>query len=251
MNRYFIEVCYKGTQFQGFQSQPLQITIQGEIEKALQILFKQKIETTTSSRTDAGVHALQNFLHFEYENFIDKKNIYNLNAILHQDIIIKNILLVKSDAHARFSATHRKYEYHIIRQKNPFYTDTAYYYPFKLDIDAMQIAANELLHHTNYTSFSKKNTDVNNYNCYITKAYFNTKDEKIIFHVQSNRFLRGMVRALVATLLLVGRKKITINDFKKILSNTDASKTAFNAPAHGLFLTEVGYATTIFANDNL
>lgn len=251
MNKYFIEVCYKGTLFHGFQSQPFQLTIQGEIEKALQIFFKQNINTTTSSRTDTGVHALQNFLHFECDFFIDKKSKYNLNAILPQDIIIKNILQVKPDAHARFSATHRKYEYHIIRQKNPFFTDTAYFYPFSLDIEAMQIAANELLRHTDYTSFSKKNTDVKNYVCYITKAYFSVSNEKIIFHVQSNRFLRGMVRALVATLLLVGRKKITFNEFKNILNNIDASKTAFNAPAHGLFLTEVGYASTIFANDNI
>lgn len=250
MNKYFIEVCYKGTQFHGFQSQPLLSTIQGEIEKALLILFKQNIETTTSSRTDAGVHALQNFLHFECAFYIENKFIYNLNAILPQDIIIKNILLVKPDAHARFSATHRKYEYHIIRQKNPFFTDTAYYYPFSLDIEAMQDAANELLHHTNYFSFSKKNTDVKNYDCDITEAYFSLANDKIIFHVQSNRFLRGMVRALVATLLLVGRKKMTLNEFKKILNYPDASKTAFNAPAHGLFLTEVGYEANIFESDN-
>src|SRR3954451_9998112 len=138
MHRYFLEVSYKGTHYKGFQKQPNDITIQSEVEKALHILFQQNIELTGSSRTDAGVHALQNFFHFDTEIAILPKQLYNLNAILSQDIVVKNILPVNMQAHSRFSATSRAYSYYIYRAKNPFLKDRAYFYPFQLDIDLLQ-----------------------------------------------------------------------------------------------------------------
>ncbi len=247
MSRYFIELAYKGTQFKGFQLQHHVATVQGEVNAALRILLKESVETTTSSRTDAGVHALQNFLHFDTEVLLKPSFIYNINAILHPDILVKNIIAVNADAHARFDASSRKYAYHIINTKHPFLKETAWHMPFKTDIDLMNEAAQKLMQHTNFESFSKRNTDVKTFECNIHIAYFEKMNEEIIFHVASNRFLRGMVRALVATLILVGRKKVSLSAFEKIIAGRDCTKADFSAPAHGLFLEKVNYPASVFS----
>lgn len=246
MSRYFIEVAYKGTDFKGFQIQPNAVTIQGEINKAIQTVLKTEIITSPSSRTDAGVHALQNFLHFDTDIVLPHSFIYNINSILSKDIVIKNVTKVNENAHARFDATARKYAYHIIQNKNPFKKETAYFIPFTLDIDAMNEAASLLKKFTDFESFSKKNTDVLTYNCQLSISYFEKKEDEIIYHVQSNRFLRGMVRALVGTIILIGRKKITMDDLVEIVESKDCRKADFSTPAHGLFLENVLYDENIF-----
>lgn len=241
MARYFIEVAYKGTSFAGFQAQPNQLTIQGEINHALSTLFKISIDTTTSSRTDAGVHAYQNFLHVDINLPIPKRILYSLNAIVHEDIAIRNIYRVADTMHARFDASARKYAYYIYQQKNPFYKENAYFFPFTLDTNAMQTATQYILGKHDFTSFSKKHTDVNNFYCDIQDAYWEMDNDMLIFHVQANRFLRGMVRAIVGTLLQVGRKKISPADFLSIIQSKDCSRADFSAVGKGLFLEKVIY----------
>ena len=241
MARYFIEVAYLGTSFNGFQIQDKQLTIQGEINRALSIVLKQEIQTTTSSRTDSGVHAYQNYLHFDTDKQITTKTIYSMNAIVHKDLVIKNIYIVESSNHSRFDATGRKYSYHVIQEKNPFLKETAYFFPFPIDIELMNEAAQLLIGKFDFTSFSKRNTDVNNYYCTIELAYWENQKNSLTFHIQSNRFLRGMVRAIVATLLQVGRKKISIQDFQSIIDSKDCTKADFSAEGCGLFLDEVKY----------
>jgi tRNA pseudouridine38-40 synthase len=241
MARYFIEVAYLGTSFNGFQIQENQLTIQGEINSALSLILKEEIQTTTSSRTDAGVHAYQNYLHFDTEKILSNKTIYSMNAIVHGDLVIKNIYAVGTDNHSRFDATGRKYSYHVIQEKNPFLKETAYFFPFAIDVELMNEAAKLLIGKYDFTSFSKRNTDVNNYFCTIELAYWEVHKNYLTFHVQSNRFLRGMVRAIVATLLQVGRKKISIQDFQSIIDSKDCTKADFSADGCGLFLEEVKY----------
>lgn len=241
MPRYFIEVAYKGTNFKGFQIQERLNTIQGEINQALSILLKINIESTTSSRTDAGVHAYQNYLHVDcsHENLAGLT--YNLNAILPYDIVIKNIIQVETDSHARFDATSRSYVYFITQKKNPFIQESAYYYPFSLDIDLMNQGAAIFLKHQDFTSFSKKNTDVKTFICSLKNAYWQQNEDTLSFHVESNRFLRGMVRAMVATLLKLGRHKLTIAEFEQIIIQRDCVMADFSAVAKGLFLEKVNY----------
>ena len=241
MPRYFLEVSYKGTRYNGFQIQQNANTIQAEVEKALQTLFKKTFELTGSSRTDAGVHALQNFFHFDTDIAVEPKHIYNLNAILPNDIIAKNVMQVNDDRHSRFAAESREYKYFIYTSKNPFLEDRAYFFPYKLNIDLLHQAAAILTTYTNFTSFSKKHTQVNNFNCNIAVAKWEIENDCLVFNVKSNRFLRGMVRALVATMLKVGRGQISIADFKKIIDAKDCSKAFFDTPAHGLFLVKVNY----------
>lgn len=241
MPRYFLEVAYKGTNYNGFQIQQNANTIQAEVEKSLQTLFKQNFDLTGSSRTDAGVHALQNFFHFDTDIVITAKHIYNLNAIIPNDIIVKKITQVADDKHCRFAAESREYKYHIYTSKNPFLEDRAYYFPYKLDVDLLHQAAAILLTYTDFTSFSKKHTQVNNFNCNIFISRWIEENDCLVFNVKSNRFLRGMVRALVATMLKVGRGQITIEQFKNIIESKDCASAFFDTPAHGLFLVKVDY----------
>lgn len=239
--RYFLEVAYKGTDYSGFQVQSNAHTIQSEVEKALQTVLKISVLLTGSSRTDAGVHAFQNFFHFDAEVEIDYKILYNLNAILPLSIVAKSIIKVSSDAHCRFQAQSRRYQYFITGVKNPFVTETAWYYPYSIDIDLLQNAANLLLQHSDFTSFSKRNTQVKTKLCNIQKSIWYNQNQLLVYEVEANRFLRGMVRGLVGTMLLVGRKKISIKDFEEIILSRDCTKASFATPPHGLFLTAVNY----------
>ncbi len=184
MERYFIEVAYKGTAYAGFQIQDNANTIQAEVEKALHIYFRLAITLTGSSRTDAGVHAFQNFFHFDADIQIEAnkvaKSIYHLNAILPLDIVIKDIRKVAHTAHCRFDATSRSYTYSIYNHKNPFLFDNAYYYPYPLNIEALQQAASLLLTHTEYQSFAKKNMQVFTYNCHITESNWFFKEDMLL-----------------------------------------------------------------------
>ena len=244
--RYFLEVAYKGTNYSGFQSQKNANTIQAEVEKAFRIILKEEMQLTGSSRTDAGVHALQNYFHFDLEIELSLQLLYNLNAILPNDISVKNLLKVKDDAHCRFDAISREYKYHIYQKKNPFLTDKAFYFPYKLDIEAMQKAAIVIKEYSDFTSFSKRNTQVKSFVCDIKESKWVIKEECLIYNVKANRFLRGMVRALTATMLNLGRRKIDLTAFRTIIETKDCTLANFSAPAHGLFLTEVSFPHNYF-----
>lgn len=240
MPRYFIEVSYKGTNYSGFQIQHNANSIQMEVEKALEIFYKQKFELTGSSRTDAGVHALQNFFHFDTELIIDD-DAYNLNAILPDDIVIKRIFNVNENAHCRFDAVSREYHYYLYNHKSPFLQGRAYYFPYSLDIELLQQAAKEVLGHTDFTSFSKRNTQVKSFLCRIYTSEWIQETDCLIYKIKANRFLRGMVKGLVGTMLHTGRKKITIDEFRAIIEEKDCTKTDFSVPPDGLYLYEVRF----------
>jgi len=244
--RYFLEVAYKGTNYSGFQSQKNANTIQAEIQKAFKIILKKEFELTGSSRTDAGVHAYQNYFHFDLDSDLSSQLLYNLNAILPNDISVKNLLKVKDNAHCRFDAISREYKYHIYQKKNPFLTDKAFYFPYTLDIEVMQKAAAAIKDYSDFTSFSKRNTQVKSFVCDIKESKWIIQNECFIYNVKANRFLRGMVRALTATMLNLGRGKIDLTTFRRIIETKDCTLANFSAPAHGLFLTEVSFPTNYF-----
>ena len=248
MPRYFIEVSYRGTNYSGFQIQQNANSIQAEVEKALKIFFKKDFELTGSSRTDAGVHALQNFFHFDIEEQLNFQNDfqYNLNAILPNDIVIKKIFPVNDNIHCRFDAVSREYKYFIHQKKDPFVQDTAFYYPYKLDLNKLNEAAKQIIKYEDFTSFSKKNTQVKSFLCKVEKSEWNVDEDRISYSVIANRFLRGMVKGLVGTMLRVGTNKISVNDFSKITENKECSAADFSPPSHGLFLNAVNYTSHFF-----
>jgi tRNA pseudouridine38-40 synthase len=241
MPRYFLEICYKGTNYSGFQVQKNGKTIQSEVENALQLVYKQSIRLTGSSRTDAGVHALQNYFHFDMGAVLSFKELYNINAILPPDISVKGIYNVSDEAHCRFDALTREYKYFIYHKKNPFLYDRAWYYPFRLNKQLLHQAAQMVEDHGNFIAFSKRKTQVNNFKCEIEVSQWLEEDGCLIYNVKANRFLRGMVRALVSSMLKVARETLTIDSFKALLESDVQSSASFAAPAHGLFLTEVSY----------
>jgi tRNA pseudouridine38-40 synthase len=240
MPRYFIEVSYKGTNYAGFQIQRNANSIQAELEKALEIFYKLKFELTGSSRTDAGVHALQNFFHFDTDVTINN-DAYNLNAILPDDIVVKQIFKVDDNAHCRFDALSREYHYYIYQHKNPFLQGRAYYVPYTVDLALLQLAAKEIMNHTDFTSFSKRNTQVKNFLCNIYTSEWVQEADCMIYRIKSNRFLRGMVKGLVGTMLLVGKKKISIAEFTAVIEAKDCTKADFSVPPDGLFLAKVSF----------
>ena len=238
MPRYFIEVSYKGTNYSGFQKQQNANSVQAELEKALEIFYRQKFELTGSSRTDAGVHALQNFFHFDSDTTLEDGS-YNLNAILPGDIVCKRIFMVAGNAHCRFDAIGREYHYYIYQQKDPFLHDRACYIPYPVDLALLQQAAGKIMNYNDFTSFSKRNTQVNNFLCNIYLSEWVQQADCLVYKVKANRFLRGMVKGLVGTMLLMGKKKISIEEFRAIIETKDCTKADFSVPPEGLFLSKV------------
>lgn len=244
--RYFLEVSYKGTAYSGFQSQRNANTVQAEIEKALKIILKEEIGLTGSSRTDAGVHAYQNFFHFDVSRSLSAKLLYNLNAVLPPDISVNSLKVVEDNAHCRFDAVSREYKYFIYKKKNPFLANRAFYFPYRLDLEVMQAAAIIIKGYTDFTSFSKRNTQVKSFDCAIKDSNWMIEGECLVYNVEANRFLRGMVRALTATMLKLGRGNIDLNTFKGIIEAKDCTLANFAVPAHGLFLVNVLYPDNYF-----
>ncbi len=244
MPRYFIEVFYKGTNYAGFQVQKNANSIQAEIEKALKIFLKESITLTGSSRTDTGVHALQNYFHFDFEpkkKYNWDRDVYRLNAILPLDIVVKKITEVAAGAHCRFDARRRVYEYSIYQSKNPFLSDRCYYYPYKLDMGLLNEAAAILKTYKDFESFSKRNTQVKSYECELFESEWTVRDNIIVYRVAGNRFLRGMVKGLVGTMLKVGRGKMSIKEFTEVIESQDSSLVDFSVDAQGLTLIAVVY----------
>ena len=246
MERYFLELSYLGTAYAGFQIQQNAPTIQSEVEKALEIFFRRKIELTGASRTDAGVHAFQNYFHFDDPGEINPSAAYNLNALLPSDISIKRIVRMAQTSHSRFDAISREYRYIIYKDKNPFLSDRAYFYPYPLELDLLNEAATLIMDENDFTSFSKRRTQVKTYLCKIECSQWHIEKDCLVYYVKANRFLRGMVRGLVGTMLQVGRGKITLNEFKQIIESRDATNADFAVPAHGLFLVRVNYPENYF-----
>ncbi|MBN8859073.1 MAG: tRNA pseudouridine(38-40) synthase TruA [Sphingobacteriales bacterium] len=246
MHRYFIEVTYMGTAYAGYQMQENANTVQAEVEKALQIYFKRSISLTGSSRTDAGVHALQNFFHLDCEFTIPQEKIYNLNALLPPDIAIRSIVEVAAGAHCRFDAQSREYKYFTYSKKDPFLSGRAYYFPYTIDKALLQNAAAVVKEYRDFSSFSKRNTQVKNFNCEIIESEWQTEGDALIYYVKANRFLRGMVRGLTGTMLQVGRGKINLQQFRDIIEARDCTKADFSVPGHGLFLIKVNFPEEIW-----
>jgi tRNA pseudouridine38-40 synthase len=241
MKRYFLELCYDGATFGGFQIQNNVDTIQGAVQAAMKTLYREDIELTGASRTDAGVHALQNFFHFDTDIAITQKQVYNLNAILPNTIVIKAIYEVPPTAHCRFDATTRSYIYKLHTQKDPFLEGRSWYYPFPIDFNLLNQATQTLLNFTHYESFSKKNTSVNTFECSVSKALWQVEGTNLYFHIDSNRFLRGMIRGLVGTLLQVGRGQITVEEWMDIVASNNEQRVDFSTPAYGLYLSAIQY----------
>lgn len=244
--KYFVQFSYNGKAYHGWQNQPNAITVQQVLEKAFSTLLRADISLMGAGRTDAGVHAKQMFAHFEIVKIGDVEDlIYRINSFLPEDIAVQEIFEVSPDVHARFEATERTYEYWVVQEKNPFYSETAYYVKHTLEIQKMNEAAALLLENKDFECFSKSNTDVHTYLCDIKKASWDQKGDVLVFTIIANRFLRNMVRAIVGTLLDVGTGKSTLADVKSIINSKDRSEAGYSVPAKGLYLTHISYPNTI------
>ena len=247
MPRFFFEISYNGTHYAGWQSQLNAKGVQEVVENALSKLLRHDIEIVGSGRTDAGVHCEQQFFHVDVEQEIEASLFLGrLNAFLPKDITIQTVQRVKEDAHARYGATERSYEYRITLKKNPFLEGLALHYFKSLDVQTMNQAAALLVGQHDFESFSKVKTDVSNFRCDVRVAEWRQNEEILVFHISANRFLRGMVRAIVGTLLDVGAGKLTVKDFEVILNARDRKKAGMNAAPYGLFLTRVNYPESLF-----
>ena len=245
--RYFLWIAYNGSGYHGWQIQPNGLTVQEEIEDALTILFSESIEIVGAGRTDAGVHAIQMVAHVDLPS-VDNIQllIKQLNGILPPAIAIQQIQPVSQNAHARFDAINRTYEYWIVTRKNPFYLHTTAAIFTPLDFNAMNRAASILLEYKDFTSFSKLHTDVKTNDCDIQEAYWEQRGERWVFTITANRFLRNMVRAIVGTLIQVGRGNLVENDFRSIIEAKDRSKAGTSVNPNGLYLVQVRYPEHIF-----
>ena len=248
--RYFIELSYNGKNYHGWQIQPNASSVQETINEALSTLLRKELNIVGAGRTDAGVHAAQMFAHFDIDTAIDVIEVKNrMNAFLPADIVIKTIFLTDEEAHTRFDATSRSYEYRIFLGRSPFLIDTTWQiYQQKFDVEKMNESALILLNYTNFKCFSKSKTDVSTYNCNITNAIWKNEGDLLIFYISADRFLRNMVRAIVGTLVEIGLDKKTKEDFVKIIESQDRKQAGFSVPAQGLFLTEVAYPEAIIKN---
>ncbi len=243
--RYFIELSYNGTAYHGWQMQVADKSVQEVLQTGLKYKMGLNKKVTGCGRTDTGVHARQFFAHIDHPiSFTDEeliKTVYKLNGYLPKDISVYRIFRVKDDAHARFDAISRTYKYYINRLKNPFSGSFAWTYRNEFDVAEMNKAASVLLEYSDFTSFAKLHTDVNTNNCKISYAGWEQKNGQLIFTISADRFLRNMVRAIVGTLVEVGRGNITTQDVHKIIQSKDRRNAGISVPAKGLFLEAVSY----------
>lgn len=243
INRYFILLNYNGCAFHGWQVQPNSITVQGVLNHAISTLIREDVNIVGCGRTDTGVHAKNYVAHFDaLADHLENGDLaYKLNAFLPREIVIHRIAKVNNQAHARFDATQRTYKYFISLIKDPFDFDFSLRIDQKLDIETMNLAAKKLFDYIDFTSFSKVDTDTKTNNCLIKYAHWEIQNEKLVFTITADRFLRNMVRAIVGTLIDVGKNKLTISDFTKIIELKDRGEAKTSAPAHALFLVDVRY----------
>lgn len=245
--RYFLDIAYVGTAFHGWQIQKNANSVQAEINNALSTILGVATECLGSGRTDTGVHSTNQIAHFDSSDKIDESYLsYRLNSLLSKEIAINSCKRVKEDAHARFDADLRSYEYHILQKKNPFRNGQAYFLSNNVDIEIINQACELLSEWKDFEAFSKVKTEVNNFNCDIHEIRWEETNEGSIFHVSANRFLRGMVRAMVGTLLEVGQSKMSLSQLVEVLESKDRRKAGRAVPPEGLYLTKVKYPEHIF-----
>ncbi|WP_026956556.1 tRNA pseudouridine(38-40) synthase TruA [Algoriphagus vanfongensis] len=245
--RYFLELSYHGGPFHGWQKQKNSHTVQQEIESALSIYLQEEVTIMGSGRTDTGVHAAMQVCHFDYGGDFDKEKLLRgLNGILPKQVAIHRIRQVYPDAHARFDAEERSYFYRILLRKDPFQDDLAWISFFNPDLQKMNLAAQSLLRHEDFECFSKVKTEVNHFRCQIKSAYWEQNGDELLFHITANRFLRGMVRAIVGTLVEIGLSKKTVSSMDQIIESRDRASAGKSAPAKGLFLSKIVYPAKIY-----
>jgi tRNA pseudouridine38-40 synthase len=252
MPRYFLQLAYNGANYNGWQEQDnTPHTVQQVLREKISMILGEAIEITGCGRTDTGVHAKDYYAHFDSEKtglaLSESNVVYKLNKVLPYEIAVKNIYAVKPEASARFDAQWRTYEYYIHRNKDPFIFNNSLYVFVELDFELMNAAAKHLLTVTDFTSFSKVNTQTFTNNCTVTEAHWvKLNDNEYLFKITANRFLRNMVRAIVGTLLEVGKAKLSLDEFKAIVERKNRSEAGMSAPGHALYLTHIHYPETIF-----
>ena len=248
MQRYFIYLCYDGTAYHGWQIQPNGSSIQATLMEALSTLLRRPVEVTGAGRTDAGVHARLMVAHFDADAPLDTSLLTDkLNRLLPPDVAVYRVVPVRPEAHARFDATYRTYEYYVSTSKSPFRRHYSYRLFRTPDFAAMNLVAQQLLQHTDFTSFSKLHTDVKTNNCRVMRAEWTPVDESTwCFTIQADRFLRNMVRAIVGTLLQVGQGKLSIEGFNEIILKRDRCSAGTSVPGEALFLVDIGYPEELF-----
>ncbi|UPS45690.1 tRNA pseudouridine(38-40) synthase TruA [Prevotella sp. E15-22] len=241
--RFFITLSYDGTRFHGWQIQPNGISVQGELQRGLSLLLRQEIIVTGAGRTDAGVHASMMVAHFDYVGELDCRQLaYKLNKLLPQDIAVQKVEQVSDDLHARFSATSRTYYYHIHTEKSPFERHYSCELHYPLDFDKMNEAARILMEYEDFGAFCKSHADVKTTLCHVTKAeWHQTSSFTWYFEITANRFLRNMVRAVVGTLIEVGRGRMTLDDFRTVIEGKRRTEAGESMPGNALFLVNITY----------
>ncbi|MFQ5445374.1 MAG: tRNA pseudouridine(38-40) synthase TruA [Saprospiraceae bacterium] len=243
--RYFSELAYLGTNYNGWQKQPNAPSVQETIESAFSTILRANVEVTGCGRTDAGVHASQYFLHFDFEGDFPPGFLERINRFLPPDITIRRVYKVDPDTHARFDATRRSYEYHIVSQKKPFEINTTWHFPFfkKLDFEKVNEVAKVLLNYREFAPFCKTHTDAKTMICNLTRSEWTLDGEagRMVYHISANRFLRGMVRLIIGTCLNAGLGKVSLAEIRQAMDEQAPLKNSWSVPPNGLFLSEVKY----------
>lgn len=247
--RYFLRCSFFGKHYHGWQRQPSDLSVQEVLEDCLGKLLGSTVEIVGAGRTDAGVHARVMYAHFDWTGNLPVELIHRLNAFLPGDIAVQQIFPVQPEAHARFDALSRTYQYFVVQQKDPFSEDTAFYQNRPLDFMLMNQAAAFLLDFEDFKAFSKSRTDVKTYLCNITHARWQEEGAYQVFTITADRFLRNMVRAIVGTLLEVGKGNLSPEDVKTIIKSRDRSRAGASVPAKGLYLTGILYPEHIYLSD--
>jgi len=250
--RYFIFLSFNGAAYHGWQLQPHATTVQKMLENALSTISGEKINVTGAGRTDTGVHASFYCAHFDSDTYHTKdpdKFIHRLNRFLPQDIAIKRIAEVNTEAHARFSALSRTYRYYVVNAKDPFSTDRAWYVPGSIDIEAMNEACRILMKNNDFTSFSKLHSGSRTNICRIDHAGWEKDQERLILTIKADRFLRNMVRSITGTMIDIGKGKLTMNQFEEVILAKDRCRAGKSAPARGLFLEDIEYPAKLFLHE--
>lgn len=242
MPRYVLEVMYDGTQFHGSQVQGKHATVQLALNETLATLFRKPVSTFGASRTDEGVHALSNFYHFDIDDEIAFDLLYKCNAILPPSLAVKKVYVPEDpEFNARFDARGRLYRYRTYAKKNPFLTDRAFFFPFKLNHEVLNQTGAIIMEYKHFESFSKRKVQSKTFTCHIRESYWEFVGDELHYVVEGNRFLRGMVRGLVSTQLMVGKGKISLGEFRKIIEAHDCTQAYFDVPGHGLYLERITY----------
>lgn len=245
--RYFIDISYNGSGYHGWQIQHNARTVQGVVNEALSTILRSDISSIGSGRTDTGVHAMMQMVHFDFAGQLDGHQLIpKLNSLLPSDIAVNRLMQVYDGASARFDAISRGYIYKMHRRKKPFLQGLSYHFNQPIDLEQMNACCELIKNWKDFEAMSKVKTEVNNFNCEIFDARWENHNDETHFHVSANRFLRGMVRALVGTMLDVGQARMTVSDFQKVLESKDRKKAGRAVPAHGLYLLDISYPEGIY-----